>query len=187
MLRGLRGSVRGVRFRSNRREIAFFAPTRACRRCAVMDRGSSGAARWGDHLAAKFVKFVHFHSAISSSLPQGVSGRGRWLVHLPHSSPRLACREVNPLCLGVGSAPLVKKDSAVRARAANISGSPTHGECAHRMALPEPRPETHHLLWERSAAVLYAWKKQRGPPSIWGITIATAGKERAPSPLSMAW
>ena len=165
MLRGSLGSVRGVRFRTKHWEIAFFAPARACRRRAVMDRGSSDAARWGAHWVAKFVKFVHFHSAISSSLPQGVSGRGRWLVHLPHSSPRLACREVNPLCLGVGSAPLLKKDSAVRARAANISGSPTHGECAHRMALPEPRPETHHLLWEWSAAVLYAWKEQRGTPS----------------------
>jgi hypothetical protein len=78
MLRGLRGSVRGVRFRSNRREIAFFAPARACRLRAVMERGSSGAARCGAHWVAKFVKFVHFHSAISLSLPQLVSGRGRW-------------------------------------------------------------------------------------------------------------
>ena len=165
MLRGLLGSVRGVRFRTKHWEIAFFAPARASRLCAVMERGSSGSARFGDHRVAKFVKFVHFHSAISSSLPQGVSGRGRWLVHLPHSSPRLACREVNPLCLGAGSAPILKKDSAVRARAAYISGSPAHGECAHRMALPDPRPETHHLLWERIAAMLYAWKEQRGMPS----------------------
>ncbi len=78
MLRGLQGSVRGVRFRTNRREIAFFAPARAPRLRAVMERGSSGAARCRDHRAAKFVKFVHFHSVISSNLPQGVSESGRW-------------------------------------------------------------------------------------------------------------
>ena len=149
-------------------DLASSAPV--CRKLAFSPprRGSGPASAQpasGNEPLSKFVKFVHFHSAISSSLPQGVSGRGRWLVHLPHSSPRLACREVNPLCLGVGSAPLRKKDYAVRARAANISGSPTHGECAHRMALPDPRPETHHPSWERSAAVLYAWKEQRGTPS----------------------
>ena len=77
----------------------------------------------------------------------------------------MAGSDVNPLCLGVGSAPLRKKDSAVRARAADISGNPAHGECAHRMALPELLPETHYLFWERIAAVLYAWKEQRGTPS----------------------
>lgn len=80
MLRGLQGSVRGVGFRTNRREIAFFAPARTSRLRALMERGSSGAARRGDHRAAKFVKFVHFHSVISLQLPQGVPGRGRWLV-----------------------------------------------------------------------------------------------------------
>ena len=60
MLRGLRGSVRGVRFRSNRREIAFFAPARACRRRAVMDRGSSGAARLGGSLGGKIRKIRTF-------------------------------------------------------------------------------------------------------------------------------
>ena len=55
------------------------------------------------------------------------------------------------------------------------------------MALADPLPETHHLLWERIAAVLYAWKEQRGMPSSCGITIATAGKERPPSPLLIAW
>ena len=154
MLRGLRGSVRGVRFRSNRREIAFFAPTRACRRCAVMDRGSSGAARWGDHLAAKFVKFVHFHSAISSSLPQGVSGRGRWLVHLPHSSPRLACRKVNPLCLGAGSAPILKKDSAVRARGGHLGqSSPWRMRPPYGASGPAPRDTPPLVAAERSSAL----------------------------------
>jgi hypothetical protein len=51
------------------------------------------------------------------------------------------------------------------ARAAVILGNPARGECAYRMALADPLPETHHLLWERSAAVLYAWKEQRGMPS----------------------
>ena len=74
--------------------------------------------------------------------------------------------DVNPLCLGTGSAPILEKDSAVRARAADISGNPAHGECAHRMALPDPLPETHHLLLKRIAAMLYARKEQRGMPSI---------------------
>jgi len=77
----------------------------------------------------------------------------------------LAGWDVNPLCLDVGSAPLRKKDSAIRARAADISGNPAHGECTHRMGVEDQLPETHHLLWERIAAVLYAWKEQRGTPS----------------------
>jgi hypothetical protein len=109
MLRGLQGSVRGVRFRTNRREIAFFAPARAPRLRAVMERGSSGAARCGDHRAAKFVKFVHFHSVISSNLPQGVSESGRWRVRRQRSCPNSPNWDACPLCLGAGESPLAEE------------------------------------------------------------------------------
>ena len=47
MLQGLRGGVRGVRFRSNRREIAFFAPARVSRlpSCCYELSGPSRVAR----------------------------------------------------------------------------------------------------------------------------------------------
>ena len=116
MLRGLRGSARGIRFRTNRREIAFFAPVRASRLRAVMERGSSGAARWGSHWVAKFGKFVHFHSAISLSLPQGVSGSGRWRVRRQRSCPNLPNWDVCPHLPQRRGIPSRKKRSAVRVR-----------------------------------------------------------------------
>ena len=53
-------------------------------------------ARYGDHRAAKFVKFVHFHSAISSNLPQGVSASDRWWVRRQRSCPNSPNWDVCP-------------------------------------------------------------------------------------------
>ena len=123
MLRGLRGSVRGVRFRTNRREIAFFAPARESRLRAVMDWVKSGAARCGDHRAAKFVKFVHFHLVISSNLPQGVSESGRWRVRRQRSSPSPTGMPVRSAS-ALGNPPLTEEAfRSTRARGGHVGQS----------------------------------------------------------------
>jgi hypothetical protein len=123
MLRGLRRSVRGVRFRPSRQKIAFFAPARDSRLRAGTECGNSGAARCGDHRAAKFVKFVHFHSVISSNLPQGVSESCRWRVRRQRACPNSPNWDACPLCLSAGESPSRKKRSAVRARGTDIFGN----------------------------------------------------------------
>jgi len=55
------------------------------------------------------------------------------------------------------------------------------------MPLTDLLRETHRPLWERIAGVFYIGKKQNWTHSSCEISIATAGKERAPSPLLTAW
>jgi hypothetical protein len=187
MLRGLRGSVRGVRFRTNRREIDFFAPARESRLRAVMDWVKSGAARCGDHRAAKFVKFVHFRSAISSNLPRYVSDSGRWRVRGQQSCCNLANWDICPLCLGVGKSRLQRQRSAVRARAADILGN-----SAPRQMRPPytahgpPAGDAPSFVRADRRSVL----QRNGTPKNTlkcGISIASGSRGKHPSPFAMAW
>jgi hypothetical protein len=73
---------------------------------------------------SRFVKFVHFHSVISSNLPQGVSESGRWRVCRQRSCPNSPNWDVCPPCFSAGESPSRRKRSAVRARAADISDNP---------------------------------------------------------------
>jgi hypothetical protein len=183
MLRGLRESVRGVRFRINRREIAFFAPARESRLRAVMERGSSGAARCGNHRAAKFVKFVHFHSVISSNLPQGVSESGRWRVRRQRSCPKFAqlgCLSALPRRWGP---PPHGRSVPQYARAERTSWAILPpGKCVERMPLADLLREMHRPLWERIAGVFCSGTEQQRTPSSCGISIASGRRGKHPSP-----
>jgi len=185
MLRGLRESVRSVRFRTSRREIAFFGPARACRLRAVMERGSSGAARCGDHRTAKFVKFVHFHSAISSNLPQGVSDSGRWPVRRQRSCPNSPNWDACPLCLGAGESPLTEEAfRSTRARGGHFGQS-----CPQANASSVCRLRTHSgrrtALCGSGSPECFTMRgnSKRSPQSAPSASLLDA-EESAPSPLA---
>ena len=63
---------------------------------------------------SRFVKFVHFHSAILSGLPQGVSGGGHLQVQGQGSSLGFGHGDISPHCLDAGSSSL---DSSAPRRA----------------------------------------------------------------------
>jgi hypothetical protein len=188
MLRGLRGSVRGVRFRTNRREIAFFAPARACHLRAVMERGSSGAARCGDHRAAKFVKFVHFHSVISSNLPQGVSESGRWRVRRQRSCPNSPNWDACPLCLGAGESPLTEEAfRSARARGGHLGQSCPQANASSVCRLRTYSGRRTALCGSGSPECFTAERNSKGRPQAAGSASPAGAEESTRPPLAMAW
>ena len=188
MLRGLRGSVRGVRFRTNRREIAFFAPARACRLRAVTEWGSSGAARCGDHRAAKFVKFVHFHSVISSNLPQGVSESGRWRVRRQRSCPNSPNWDACPLCLGAGESPLTEEAfRSTRARGGHLGQSCPQTNASSVCRLRTYSGRRTALCGSGSPECFTAERNSKGRPQAAGSASPAGAEERTRPPLAMAW
>lgn len=145
-------------------------------------------ARYADHRAAKFVKFVHFHSAISSNLPQGVSDSDRWWVRRQRSCPNLPNWDVCPLCLGAGESPLTEEAfRSTRARGGHLGQSCPQANASSVCRLRTYSGRRSALCGSGSPECFTTERNSKGRPQAAGSASPAGAEESTHPPLAMAW